>query len=64
MTDTHVQRMQLLGWLLFVASAIAFLQSSQDRATWCASLFFLFGCIVFIIPLVSVMWLRRRERRV
>ena len=43
----------MLGWILFVVSAIGFLVASvraEDVAAVIGSLFFLIACIVFLIP--------------
>ena len=48
---------QLWGWVLFVLCAILFTISSvtraQDILTIAARIFFLLGCVVFMIPLVK-----------
>lgn len=46
---------QILGWLLFVASALAFMVGSvqaHDPAGLIGSLFFLAACLVFLAPLL------------
>jgi hypothetical protein len=51
-------RFQLLGWVLFVFSALFFITSSirgGDLVSLIGGLLFLFACFVFLIPLVSTM---------
>ncbi len=58
MTSTNQNRFQLLGWVLFVFSALFFISSSLragDLVGLIGGLLFLFACIVFLIPLVSTM---------
>ena len=48
--------MQLFGWILFIVSALLFTASAIRIGDWLAGLgglFFLFACIVFIIPVLS-----------
>ena len=52
-------KLQLYGWIFFVFCAFLFIASSiknHDLITFIASLFFLFGCIFFIIPLVRTIF--------
>ncbi len=47
--------MQILGWLLFVASAVAFTVQSvraHDLLGLIGSLLFLLACLVFLAPLL------------
>jgi hypothetical protein len=47
---------QLLGWILFVLSAIGFIVSSArlgDVAGIAGGVLFLAGCLVFIFPLLG-----------
>jgi hypothetical protein len=47
---------QLLGWILFLICSVLFIISgvrAQDIITIAASIIFLFGCVVFMIPLVK-----------
>jgi len=49
---------QLWGWVLFVISAVLFTLSgvrAHDIVAVAASLVFLLGCVVFIVPLVQAM---------
>ena len=58
MTSINQNRFQLLGWVLFVFSALFFISSSLragDLVSLIGGLLFLFACIVFLIPLVSTM---------
>jgi len=58
MTSTNQNRFQLLGWVLFVFSALFFISSSLragDLVSLIGGLLFLFACFVFLIPLVSTM---------
>jgi len=51
-------RFQLLGWVLFIFSALFFITSSiraEDPVSLIGGLLFLFACFVFLIPLVSTM---------
>ncbi len=48
-------RFQLLGWVLFVLSALFFIASSiraGDMVSLVGGLLFLFACFVFLIPLI------------
>jgi len=58
MKPINQHRFQLLGWVLFVFSALFFITSSisaGDLVGLIGGLLFLFACIVFLIPLVSTM---------
>jgi len=47
------RKYQLYGWLLFLICAVLFIvDSSINWSPWgmAGSLFFLFGCIAFILP--------------
>ena len=47
-------RNELLGWLLFTASSVAFLVvglQDEDPATIVGSVLFLGGCLAFLVPL-------------
>jgi len=49
-------RFQLLGWILFIFSAIFFIATSVragDMLGLMGALFFLVACFVFLIPLIS-----------
>ena len=62
MTSINQNRFQLLGWVLFVFSALFFISSSLrtgDLVSLIGGLLFLFACFVFLIPLVSTMRSRR-----
>jgi uncharacterized membrane protein len=53
--ERHEIKYQIIGWILFILCAIFFIVSSlknQDILTFIGSVFFLFACIVFIIPLI------------
>ena len=46
-------RFQILGWVLFIVSAVAFIASSiknGDTLGLIGGLFFLFACFVFLVP--------------
>jgi hypothetical protein len=50
------RKTQLVGWILFVLSAIGFIVSSArlgDVAGITGGVLFLAGCLVFIIPLLG-----------
>ena len=58
MKSINQHRFQLLGWVLFVFSALFFITSSiraGDLVSLIGGLLFLFACFVFLIPLVSTM---------
>ena len=58
MTSINQNRFQLLGWVLFVFSALFFISSSLragDPVSLIGGLLFLFACFAFLIPLVSTM---------
>ena len=58
MKSINQLRFQLLGWALFVFSALFFITSSisaGDLVGLIGGLLFLFACFVFLIPLVSTM---------
>ena len=58
--QSRERRFNLWGWLLFVVCAGCFIASSVrsgDTLMLAASVIFLLGCVVFIVPLVS-----RRKR--
>jgi hypothetical protein len=48
-----VARIQILGWILFIVSALAFIVSSirsGDTVGLIGGAFFLLACFVFLIP--------------
>ncbi|HVO03118.1 MAG TPA: hypothetical protein VMT54_13010 [Candidatus Cybelea sp.] len=48
-----VARVQILGWVMFIISALAFIASSirsGDTLGLIGGVFFLVACIVFLIP--------------
>ena len=52
---------QLWGWVLFLICSILFILSgvrARDVVTIVASVIFLLGCVVFVIPLIQAI---RRE---
>ena len=49
-------RYNLWGWILFVVCSGFFIASSVRSGDWlalAASIIFLFGCLLFIVPLVG-----------
>jgi hypothetical protein len=58
-------RLQLYGWLLFVACAVLFVAGSfmDDNPLFLvASLLFLLACLFFILPLLETLHRLRRRR--
>ena len=58
MQSINQHRFQMLGWVLFVFSAIFFITlgiRAGDLVSLIGGLLFLFACLVFLIPLVSTM---------
>jgi len=58
MKSINQLRFQLLGWVLFVFSALFFITSSinaGDLVSLIGGLLFLAACFVFLIPLGSTM---------
>ena len=52
-------RAQLWGWVLFVLCGLLFTLAAlraNDIVSIAASITFLLGCLVFIIPLVKAIW--------
>ena len=50
---TLVVKLQVLGWILFIVSACAFIASSVrsgDLLALAGGLFFLVACFVFLLP--------------
>ena len=50
---TLVVKLQILGWILFIVSACAFIASSLksgDLLALAGGLFFLVACFVFLVP--------------
>jgi hypothetical protein len=48
-----VARLQIFGWILFIASALGFIASSirsGDVPALIGSVFFLLACFVFLVP--------------
>jgi len=48
------RRFELAGWILFIVSAVFFTWASWrdgDPLALAGSLFFLFACLVFLVPL-------------
>lgn len=55
MSEHTVRRLHILGWGLFVASAVLFMAAawrSGDAVAFLAAVVFLVGCVVFLLPLV------------
>lgn len=53
---------QLWGWILFLICSVLFIISgvrARDVVTIVASVMFLLGCVVFVIPLIQA--IRREE---
>jgi hypothetical protein len=53
---TRERRINLWGWILFVVCAGFFIASSArsgDGLALAASIIFLFGCLLFIVPLLG-----------
>jgi len=53
--DLPSRATEILGWVLFVLSALGFILSSLragDLAGLLGGVFFLAGCLVFLLPLV------------
>lgn len=51
---TNEGAINLIGWLIFVASALAFITSSVrsgDVPSLVGGIFFLVGCLIFLIPI-------------
>jgi uncharacterized membrane protein YtjA (UPF0391 family) len=59
MSDNHRSRemkFYLVGWILFLICAVLFIASSirnHDVLSLIASIIFLVGCVIFLIPLVA-----------
>ena len=48
-------KINLLGWILFLISAIGFIKASVENFwTMFGSVFFLIACIVFLIPFLNM----------
>jgi hypothetical protein len=55
MSPKSVNRIQIIGWVLFVISAVGFIASSLrsgDRLGLVGGIFFLLACGVFLIPFI------------
>ena len=58
-------RLQLYGWILFIACALLFILQSflnQDLLLLVASILFLVACLLFLVPLINS-WRRMRRRQ-
>ena len=55
-------KINLLGWVLFLVSAIGFVKASVG-SFWAmfGSVFFLIGCIVFLIPFLNMKKKKKNE---
>ena len=56
MSQQKQNRMQLIGWVLFVFSALFFIASSLragDLVSLAGGLLFLVACFAFLLPLLS-----------
>lgn len=54
MRTSTKRRFELAGWILFIVSAVFFTWASWragDMLALTGSLFFLFACLVFLVPL-------------
>lgn len=52
-------KVNLVGWILFVISALWFIVASVrsgDTIYLLGSIFFLLGCVVFLIPCAARLW--------
>lgn len=55
MPDRTVHRLHILGWSLFIVSALLFMAAawhSGDMIAFWAAAAFLAGCIAFLVPLL------------
>lgn len=51
-------KLHLAGWLLFLLCAVLFIAASirnHDALSLAASILFLIGCVVFLIPLAAAL---------
>jgi predicted membrane channel-forming protein YqfA (hemolysin III family) len=58
-------KLHFLGWILFILCAVLYTASSirnHDVLAIAASILFLVGCVVFMIPLVTTMMQERVDR--
>jgi hypothetical protein len=68
MSDNDINRgakLHLLGWILFTLCAVLYTASSirnRDILAIVASILFLFGCVIFMIPLVTTMMQERVDK--
>jgi predicted membrane channel-forming protein YqfA (hemolysin III family) len=58
-------KLHLLGWILFIICAVLYTASSirnHDILAIAASIHFLIGCVIFMIPLVTTMIRERVDK--
>ena len=58
-------KLQLWGWIVFIICSVFFVVSSirnRDVLSLVASILFLVGCVIFMIPLVTTMMRNRTDK--
>jgi predicted membrane channel-forming protein YqfA (hemolysin III family) len=64
MNKQHQGAYHLIGWLLFLVSAVFFVLSSLQNADprgLLGAVFFFVACLFFLVPLIAAMLARRRS---
>lgn len=62
--ESRELKLQLWGWIVFIICSVLFIVSSirnRDVLSFVASILFLVGCVIFVIPLVTTMRNRTDE---
>ncbi|OQY20859.1 MAG: hypothetical protein B6I35_09780 [Anaerolineaceae bacterium 4572_32.2] len=64
-SESRELELQLWGWIVFIICAVLFIVSSirnRDVLSLVASILFLVGCVIFMIPLVTTMGRNRTDK--
>lgn len=64
-SESRELKLQLWGWIVFIVCSVLFIASSirnRDVLSIVASVLFLVGCVIFMIPLVTTMVRNRTDK--
>jgi uncharacterized membrane protein YtjA (UPF0391 family) len=63
-SESRELKLQLWGWIVFIICSVLFIVSgirNRDVLSIVASVLFLVGCVIFMIPLVTTMMRNRTD---
>jgi len=65
-SESRELKFQLWGWIVFMSCSVLFVVSSirnRDVLSLVASILFLVGCVIFMIPLATSMMRNRTDKK-